>query len=89
MHCIPKLYREEFHCPVDLERDKGSSLVEDGDTAQLTTVPFGLVLGELGIHGLEEGAHERNLVGRTNDIALEVVVLDCCIADKKGAIVSD
>lgn len=61
----------------DISRGKGGSLVEDGDTAQLATVPFRLVLGELGIDGLEEGAHERDLVGRTDDVALEVVVLDC------------
>lgn len=57
--------------------------MEDRDTAQLATVPFRLVLGELGIDRLEEGAHERDLVGRTNDVALEVVVLDCCRTKKK------
>jgi hypothetical protein len=67
-----------------MSRGKGGSLVEDRDTAQLATVPFRLVLGELGIDGLEEGAHERDLVGRTDDVALEVVVLDCCSMERKG-----
>jgi hypothetical protein len=55
----------------------GSSLVEDGDTAQLATVPFGLVFGEFGVDRLKERTHEGNLVHRANNGALEVVVLDC------------
>jgi hypothetical protein len=68
--------------------EKGGSLVEDRDTAQLATVPFRLILGELGIHRLEEGAHERDLVGRTDDVALEVVVLDCCRTEKRGRLLA-
>lgn len=44
--------------------------MEDRDTAQLAAVPFRLVLGELGIDRLQERAHEGDLVGRTNDVAL-------------------
>lgn len=54
-----------------------SSLVEDRDTAKVSAVPFGLVFGELGVDGLEEWAHEGNLVHGANNRALEVVVLDC------------
>lgn len=64
--------------------EEGGSLVEDRDTAQLATVPFRLVLGELGIDRLEERAHEGDLVGRTNDVALQVMVLDCCWRTKRG-----
>lgn len=53
-----------------------SLLVEDGNATQLAAVPFRLVLGELGIDRLQEWPHEGDLVGRSNDRALEVVVLD-------------
>jgi hypothetical protein len=55
----------------------GSSLVEDRDTAQVATVPLGLVFGEFGVDGLKKRAHEGDLVHRANNGALEVVVLDC------------
>lgn len=51
--------------------------MEDGDTAELAAVPLGLVFGELGVDGLQEWAHEGNLVGGTNDRTLVVVVFDC------------
>lgn len=51
--------------------------MENGDTAELAAVPFGLVLGELGVDGLQERAHEGDLVGGTNDRTLVVVVFDC------------
>lgn len=57
--------------------------MEDRDTAQLAAVPFRLVLGKLGVDGLEEGAHERNLVGGTDNLALEVVVLDYMLSKRK------
>jgi hypothetical protein len=80
--------RKEPIARQDCRGENGGSLVEDRDTAQLATVPFRLVLGELGIHRLEEGAHERDLVGRTNDVALEVVVLDCCRTKKRGRLLA-
>lgn len=43
------------------------SLVEDRNTAQFTTVPLGLVLVKLGVDGLKERAHKRDLVGRTDN----------------------
>jgi len=51
--------------------------VEDGDAAQLSAVPLGLVLVELGVDGLQERPHERNLHGRAHNGALEPDVL-CC-----------
>lgn len=50
--------------------------MEDGNTAQFAAVPFGLVFGELGVDRFQEWAHKGDLIGRTDDCALEVVVLD-------------
>lgn len=48
--------------------------MEDGNTAQLTAIPFRLVLVELGINRLKERAHEWDLERRTDNGALEVEV---------------
>ena len=54
----------------------GSLLVENRDTTQFAAVPFGLVLGELRVDRLEEWAHERDLVARTDNVSLVIVVFD-------------
>lgn len=51
-------------------------LVEDGNTAELSAVPFRLVLMELGTDRLKEWAHKGDLHGRSNDGTLEPDVLD-------------
>ena len=51
--------------------------MEDGNTAQLSAVPFRLVLGELRVDGLQKWAHKWDLVGGADDRTLVVVVLDC------------
>ncbi len=58
---------------------------EDRNTGQLVPLPFCLIFGELGIHRLlDERAHERDLVGKTNNVVLDVMVLDCCRRKKSG-----
>jgi hypothetical protein len=52
-------------------------LVEDGDAAQLAAGPFGLVLGELWVDGLEKRAHEGELERGTDNRAFQPDVLDC------------
>lgn len=49
-------------------------LVENRHTAQLSAVPFGLVLVEFGVHRLEERSHERNFHRRAGNRSLEVDV---------------
>lgn len=44
--------------------------MEDGDAAQRTTGPFGVVFLKLGVHGLEEGADEGHLEEGTLNRAL-------------------
>lgn len=51
--------------------------MENGNTAQLSTVPFCLVLVELGIDGLKERTHERDFPCWANDRAFEIEVLHC------------
>lgn len=51
--------------------------MEDGNTAQLTTVPFRLVFVELGVDRLKERTHKRDFESRTDDGALEVKVSHC------------
>lgn len=51
-------------------------LVEDGDTAQFTTVPFGLVFVELGVHRLKKRSHERQLPCWADNGALEPEITD-------------
>ena len=50
--------------------------MEDRNTAQLTAVPFRLIFVKLGVDGLEERAHKRDLVEGTDNRTLVVVVLD-------------
>jgi len=50
--------------------------VEDGYTAQLAAVPFGLVLGEFRVDRFQEWAHKRDFIGRADNCTLEVVVFD-------------
>lgn len=52
-------------------------LVEDGDAAQRTAEPLGVVFLKLGVHGLEEGANEGRLEERTGDATLVEDVRDC------------
>ena len=51
--------------------------MEDGNTAQLTAIPFGFVFVELGIDRLKEWAHERDLESWTDNGASEVKVSHC------------
>ena len=51
--------------------------MEDGDAAELAAGPFGRILLELGVHGLEEGAHEGDLEGGANNGSLLGDVADC------------
>ena len=44
------------------------------DTAQLTTVPFGLVFVEFGVDRLKEGAHKRNFHSWTDNATFQVEV---------------
>lgn len=55
----------------------GHELVEDGDTAEGTAGPFGLVFLELGVDGLQEGTNEGHLEGRASNGALGRDVADC------------
>jgi hypothetical protein len=55
--------------------------MKDRDTTQITAVPFGLVLMELGINRLEEGAHEGDLPCWTDNGAFEPDVIDCTQAN--------
>ena len=50
--------------------------MEDGYTAQLAAVPFGLVLGELGVDRFQEWSHKRDFIGRANNSTLEVVIFN-------------
>lgn len=52
-------------------------LVENRDATQGTAVPFGLVFGEIGKHGLEERTHERDFHGRADDRAFKIDVFHC------------
>ena len=45
----------------------GNVLVEDGNTAQITTGPFGLVFFEFGIQGFEERTDKWHLEGWANN----------------------
>lgn len=45
-------------------------LVEDGNAAERTAAPFGMVTVESGVHGIEEWADEGNLHGGTDDRTL-------------------
>jgi len=51
--------------------------VEDGDTTEGRAVPFGVVFLELGVHRLQERAHERSLPCWTDDGALLRPIADC------------
>jgi len=57
------------------EADK-NVLVEDGDTAERTAVPFSYIFLELGVQGLQEWSHERLLEGRPNNGTLLEQVAD-------------
>lgn len=59
--------------------------MEDRDTAQGTTAPFGVVAIESGIHGVEEWADEGNLHGRTHDRTLSDDVGNCTRAAVSNA----
>lgn len=50
--------------------------MEDGDAAERTADPFTVVLFELGVHGLQEGADEGHLPGRTDNRAFAPDVAD-------------
>jgi hypothetical protein len=51
--------------------------VEDGDAAELAARPLGGVFLELGVHRLEEGAHEGDLEGGADNGSLLGDVADC------------
>lgn len=51
-------------------------LVEDRNTAERAAGPLGLVLGELWVHRLQEGADEGHLEGRASNGALRSDVAD-------------
>ena len=50
--------------------------MEDGDAAQRTTQPFGIVFFEFGIDGLQEGSNEGLLKDRAYDAAFVQEVHD-------------
>ena len=52
----------------------GPLLVEDGNTAQFTAIPFRLVFSKLGVDRFKERTHEGNLPCRADDGAFEVEV---------------
>jgi hypothetical protein len=47
-----------------------NSLVEDRNAAERTAAPLGMIAVESRVHGVEEGADEGNLHGRSDDRAL-------------------
>lgn len=52
-------------------------LVEDRDAAQGTALPLGIVLLELGVHGLQERTNEGLLESRANNAPLVQKVANC------------
>jgi hypothetical protein len=50
--------------------------MKDGDTAERSAGPLGIVLFKLGIHGLQEGTDEGHLHGRPLDATLVEYVAD-------------
>lgn len=53
-----------------------SILVEDGDAAEGTAEPLGMVFFKLGVHGLEERADEGSLEKRASNATLVEEVRD-------------